>query len=369
MRRLLLYLYMVAMMGVDLSFAQPGKLVQTQDELVYLGQKIVVLREQLTRTQDKQNDVEQGLAQQDKKISEVIRQLNEVALRTKAKQTEIKRLTEQDTKLSLQMILQQRALSEFMRVRYRLGKELAIKGLFSLDSPHQVSRWIVFCQYIMASQQQMIRQIQQVQRQLKESHALLRQQLNEQAQLMESLKLKRSQLAQNRTEQLRLRHQLVSDIQNNQQTLSNYQRDKENLAKLLQRLLQEQQPKSLPSSQTFSAVKFNQFSPLGRAHLLTKHWNQGLLYQAAEGTPVTAVKAGKVVFSDWLRGYGLLLIVDHGHGLMTLYGYNQSLFKRQGEQVVAGQQIATVGHSGGRLEDGLYFEVRRFGKVVASALS
>ncbi len=92
--------------------------------------------------------------------------------------------------------------------------------------------------------------------------------------------------------------------------------------------------------------------------------NQGLTFFAAEGAPVTAVYPGKVVFSDWLNGYGLLLIIDHGQGFMTLYAHNQSLFKSKGTNVIQGEQIATVGHSGGLKQNGLYFEVRHGGKAV-----
>ena len=92
--------------------------------------------------------------------------------------------------------------------------------------------------------------------------------------------------------------------------------------------------------------------------------NQGVTFFAKEGEPVVSVYAGKVVFSDWLKGYGLLLIVDHGMGFMTLYAHNQSLFKRKGDPVLQGEQIASIGHSGGLKQNGLYFEVRHRGKAI-----
>ena len=93
--------------------------------------------------------------------------------------------------------------------------------------------------------------------------------------------------------------------------------------------------------------------------------NQGLVFYAAEGAAVTAVYPGKVVFSDWLKGYGLLLIIDHGRGFMTLYAHNQSLFKQKGDPVNQGEQIAAVGHSGGIKQNGLYFEIRQRGKAIS----
>jgi septal ring factor EnvC (AmiA/AmiB activator) len=89
----------------------------------------------------------------------------------------------------------------------------------------------------------------------------------------------------------------------------------------------------------------------------------GIWIKAAESTQVKAVHHGRVVFSDWLRGYGLVLIVDHGSGYMSLYGYNQSLLMDTGDWVSAGDTIATVGNSGGQNDDGLYFAVRYKGKA------
>jgi len=93
------------------------------------------------------------------------------------------------------------------------------------------------------------------------------------------------------------------------------------------------------------------------------HWD-GVLIEANEGTEIKSVMEGKVVFSEWLKGYGLLLIIDHGHGLMTLYAFNQSLYKHTGEWVESGDVIATVGQSGGRNQAGLYFGIRQNGTPI-----
>lgn len=91
---------------------------------------------------------------------------------------------------------------------------------------------------------------------------------------------------------------------------------------------------------------------------------QGLMIQAAEGTPIRAIFSGKVVFSNWLRGYGLLTIVDHGNNIMSLYGQTESIIKRRGDWVEAGELIATAGKSGGESKSGLYIEIRANGEAV-----
>ncbi len=83
---------------------------------------------------------------------------------------------------------------------------------------------------------------------------------------------------------------------------------------------------------------------------------------ANAGEPVRAVAGGRVVYADWLRGFGNLLIIDHGEGYMSLYGYNETLLKRVGDDINGGESVATVGNSGGSGESGLYFELRHQGR-------
>ena len=91
---------------------------------------------------------------------------------------------------------------------------------------------------------------------------------------------------------------------------------------------------------------------------------QGMVIQAPLGADVRAVAAGTVVFADWLRGFGLLAVVDHGDDHMSLYGYADALYKRAGERVEGGETIAAAGQSGGQQDVGLYFEIRRNGQPI-----
>ena len=102
---------------------------------------------------------------------------------------------------------------------------------------------------------------------------------------------------------------------------------------------------------------------------LFDHWRsvgkvkwQGIIIKAREGEPVYAISHGRIAYSDWLRGYGLITIIDHGDGYMSLYGHNQTLLKEVGDWVENNEIIATVGSSGGLKQAGLYFEIRHNGK-------
>ena len=92
------------------------------------------------------------------------------------------------------------------------------------------------------------------------------------------------------------------------------------------------------------------------------HQSQGLLISGPAGAQVQAVRAGRVAYADWLKGYGLLLILDHGGGWMSLYAFNDALLKNTGDEVQAGEAIATVGSSGGQGRPALYFELRKDGQ-------
>jgi septal ring factor EnvC (AmiA/AmiB activator) len=89
---------------------------------------------------------------------------------------------------------------------------------------------------------------------------------------------------------------------------------------------------------------------------------KGLFIRAAEGAEVRAVAAGTIVFSDWLRGFGNLLIVDHGDDFLSIYGNNESLLAAVGAEIKSGEPVATVGNSGGNTDSGLYFELRHRGQ-------
>ncbi len=123
------------------------------------------------------------------------------------------------------------------------------------------------------------------------------------------------------------------------------------------------------AGKAFQALKGKLKLP-ARGELLSRFGSQreegltwkGLFIRAESGHSVHAVADGQVVFADWLRGYGNLLILDHGNGYMSLYGNNESLLKQVGEMTQGGERIASVGSSGGALESGVYFEMRHEGK-------
>ena len=132
----------------------------------------------------------------------------------------------------------------------------------------------------------------------------------------------------------------------------------------------EQTPTNAYSGSSFSALRGKLNLPVrgelsnrfGSARQDTGLSWKGLFIRAAEGADVKSVASGRVIFADWMRGFGNLIIIDHGDGYMSLYGNNQAVFKRVGDDVDGGDSIASVGNSGGNESNGLYYELRRQSK-------
>ena len=153
--------------------------------------------------------------------------------------------------------------------------------------------------------------------------------------------------------------------------ITKLEKDREHLEKLLIHL--EQSLANLPTpadSEPFVGMQGKLLMPVdgkistrfGKRRNAGKLKWDGVFINADEGDPVYAIHYGRVVFSDWLRGFGLLMIISHGEGYMSLYGHNQVLYRETGDWVTAGDMIATVGDSGGQKETGLYFEIRISGE-------
>ena len=128
-----------------------------------------------------------------------------------------------------------------------------------------------------------------------------------------------------------------------------------------------------PSGKGFAALRGKLVSPVAGGRILARfdqprsgggtRWH-GLLFKAANGSPVRAAAGGRVVYADWLRGYGNLVILDHGSGYLTVYGHNDTLQVTVGERVEAGQTIAHAGNSGSVSDSGVYFEIRKAGQAL-----
>ncbi len=353
-------------LGMIMNFslaAKPGPspVVQTQNKLKQLDAQINNLRQNLATAHDKKGVLNQELSGTEKQIGEGVHKLRTIQREINGKEHKIAELHVKAEALNKQLATQQELLANHVRARYQTGEYQPLKWILNQDDPYKISRVLTYYQYIIKSRQELIKQIDETRNNLSENKNKLHSELSENQQLQSQLSQHQQQLEQNKKYHTTLIHSLDNEIQNKQHDLQEFQKDKANLSQLLKSLAEQS---VVQSSKPFIQMRKKLPLPVHIEHRSLSRMNQGVTFFAEEGAVVTAVYPGKVVFSDWLKGYGLLLIIDHGQGFMTLYAHNQSLFKHKGQTVRQNEQIASVGHSGGIKQNGLYFEIRLRGKAV-----
>jgi septal ring factor EnvC (AmiA/AmiB activator) len=334
----------------------------TKTKLEQLENKMTVLKQTLHTVHNKQETLNQELSRTEKEITNTTRQLAIIKKNILEKQQQIQVLNQLIETLNHQLVTQRSLLAKHIRARYKIGEHQLMKWPLNQDDPYTINRLLVFYQYIVKARQHTINQVVETQRQLNQNQQKLNQETQKQQLLENQVKQRQKQLNLTKNYHAALIRSIDKDIQNKQNTMKQYQFNRDNLSKLINALHRQSVTKK---PYPFFRKRLHFSKPVMTTRNNVEKSNQGLLFLAAEGTPVFAVYPGKIVFSDWLNGYGLLLIVDHGEGYMTLYAHNQSLFKKKGEPVLQGEKIASVGHSGALRENGLYFEVRVGGKAVS----
>ena len=291
-------------------------------------------------------------------------------------ETELARLDLREAALERGLAAQRAAVAALLRSAYVLGRYDELKLVFAPESIGDVTRLLAYHRYL---QRDRVRRIETIARGLAEL-ATVRSALDA---TRAALDTDRAERLARRTaldaERRRQRDQLValeSGLADRAARLAALGKDERALLGLLEKLRDAiaDIPKQLAGAEPFASLRGNLAWPL-RGALLAGFGSksddgrvrEGVLIGAEQGAKVAAVAHGRVAYADWLKGYGLLSIVEHGDGFMTLYAHNESLLRDVGEWVAAGDEIATAGASGGSEEPGVYFELRRDGQPVDPA--
>ncbi|MDX2345613.1 MAG: peptidoglycan DD-metalloendopeptidase family protein [Legionella sp.] len=330
-------------------------------QLNQLETQMLNIKKQLSEDESTQEKRYQTLAKTEKKISTDLHALHQLTHEEAQTKTAINALEKRIETLNQALEAQEKILANHIRSRHRLGAVHPWKWLVHQETPRTLSRLFVFYQYLFQADEQLIQHLRKTSNALKNQQRILSDKQTKLKNLQEKLKLRQTRLTRMKQEQHDLIHTLSQKIQTKHERLKTFHNDKMRLQALIKKL--NLRPRKLRASPTLNLGGKALKTPLNIASK-TKSLNQGLVFLAHEGTSVIAVLPGKVIFSDWLKGYGLLLIIDHGNDILSLYAHNASLFKPLGASVKQGEQIATVGHTGGLRENGLYFEVRRRGRAV-----
>ena len=352
--------------------ADSGKVAEQAERLQQLRTRIGELKNELVSMHGRKNALDAELEKAEKEFGTVasdLRLLDRKIGQSLTRLDELGREREEHRK-NLQAV--QITLARELRSAYVLGQQQQVKLLLNQDDPTAIARLMTYYGYLSRARADRIRGITSVLDEL----ALIEQQVSEQKSGLEKLKdakiAESDRLKQIQANRKRVLARLQAQLREKSDELGALQRDEKNLQQLvdsLRRALREVQPSTAPSK-SISPLKGKLVwpvegrigMPFGAVQADGKLRSRGVLINASAGADVHAIARGQVVFADWLRGFGLLLIIDHGKGYMSLYGYNRSLFKEVGDRVEAGDLIATVGDSGGRDRSGLYLELRKDGR-------
>ena len=345
---------------------------QARQKLEQVRADIHKLVDDQKQTAAARNDATNALRDQELKIAATAKTLRGIDLQLAAQQSRLDDMLTRRATLDAGLKGQRDALAALLRSAYALGRDEELKLLLAQDRIDDISRMLAYYRYFERARVREIdslltdlQTLAELQARIERETAALKQSRDERATQAQQLDAERVQRRQ-------LLGELEAALQDQNLRLAALGKNEKTLLELLVKLrdIFADIPKHLAGAEPFADLRGRLGWPLqGRiverfgAAADGERSSQGVLIAAKDGSAVRAVSHGRVVYADWLRGYGLLLIIDHGDGYLSLYGYNETLLKEVGDWVDGGEVVASSGESGGRKMAGLYFELRHDGKA------
>ena len=377
---LLARLLLLAMCGL---IAASTAYASQQEELENLRKRIAAMQREMDKTSESKSEAADALRESERAISDSNRKLAELSDQLHLADQKLNSLQAQQRQLNKNMTSQHALLGKLLYQQYLGGKQEYLKLLLSSQDPNRISQNLQYYRYIVRNRAAWLSNLRGNLTALNSASAAIRTQRGELGQLrLEQSEQKKSLEKEQRTRQ-QILGRFSQQLRQQRREIGRLQRDENRLAQLVDQLTKMlAQPKSsslfrndnLPDNRfdnsPFDRLKgklalpakgevTNKFgAPRPDSTVLWK----GLFLRTSAGQAVKAIAAGRVVFADWLRGFGNLLIIDHGKGYMSLYGNNETLYKQVGDMLNGGDTIAIVGNSGGNEDSGLYFELRHESK-------
>lgn len=371
---------------------------KSKAELNALHKKIEALNKELNSSQAAHKDAADELKDSEKAISEANRKLHELTQEERKNRDTLQSLEKQQDGLLQTLDTQRTLLGNQLYQQYLHGQQNHLQIMLQQQDPNAIARQLHYFSHISKARAELIHGMQDNLQQIEDINRKTTEALAEIEQLKLAQEEERKSLQAQKTERSKVLKKLSSQIANQRNEINKLKRDEKRLSSLVERLAkiareqaearrkQSQTAPKKPDSGKSGTVARNQALPTskydgsnfaslkGKLNLpvrgeVTNRYGaarkdtglswKGLFIRAPEGAEVKSVAKGSVVFADWLRGFGNLIIIDHGDGYMSLYGNNQSLLKNLGDDVKGGDTIAAVGNTGGNESAGLYFELRR----------
>ncbi len=342
----------------------------TNVQLSDVKKAIAKQKNSITKVNLKRASLEKQLKTDDLAIAKVAKAINTINKDQQETKKKISQLFKQKAKLSSEKRQQEKILGQQLRAAYSSGQHDYLKLLLSQKDPATVERTTTYYKYLNAARMKEIDNFQETIASL----FLITTEHQEQVTRLDNLKqnqtLQKSHLQKNKTVRAQTIKLLNKELLTNKQQLIKLEAHESNLVKELQKLIKIAKTKISIDLNGLGKLKKKLSWPVkgkishnygSRKQGYLKY--KGVLFSAPVGRQVTTIHNGKVLFADWLKGYGLVTVIDHGNGYMSLYGHNQTLLKGVGDRVETGEPIALVGQSGGQHQPGLYFEIRHKGNA------
>lgn len=374
-----------------LSFALSAAAAEdqgTRQELDQIKAEIGKLKEVLQQAKGQRSELQQSLQKSETDISKTQKQMQQIQQQLQKQEQELQKLQQQRETMQRAKTDQQAFIGRQVRAAYEIGQQNRLKALLNHDDPETVSRTMVYYDYFNRARSEQIDAYIELLARLDTLQPEIEKRADDLRVAKQELDKERKQLQEAHAERTKTLASINSTIQNKDEQLKQRARDRDALEQVLKKIeleararevkeRQNQERQSLASSQLQPVNGGRPFRELrgklpwpvagkpenrfGSSRYGSEMRWQGVSISAREGDTVQTIHNGKVVFADWLRGSGLLIIVDHGDGYISLYAHNQTLLKATGDAVKAGDAIATVGSSGGEDRAALYFEIRHKG--------
>lgn len=350
-----------------LTTASASTLDSTQHRLTHLSQRIKQLQQNLDNSTDKRDTLEKELKMLDERIADLSKKIESSARKMNQKKQQIQALNQENTQLSQRLKKEQSHLARLLNNQYRLGDSPYLQVLLNQQDPNEANRLFNYFRYIYQARRQTIKTVNSLKLETQRKQTRIQAQMAQLERLNKNYQQQKSALNGDSRYQSAIIKKLEQQISSQRQRINNYLTNKKKLEQIVRGLRRTPAINpSLPFSRMRGKLPWPVKGNLSATFGNTRNGisSNGIRITARRGQDIAATYAGKVLFSRWLKGYGLLIIIDHGQGYMSLYAHNQSLYKKSGDSVKQGEVIATVGHSGGLKQNSLYFEIRHNGKPV-----
>jgi septal ring factor EnvC (AmiA/AmiB activator) len=363
------------LLTATLSWGQDGDRAQSEARLRALEAEIAALQQELANARTRQKSEQNKLRELDLELQEAARASRRLGAELTAGRDEVARLR-RERDLSLATLgLEQEQLEAQLLAAWRASRESRLKLVLAMDSPAGLGRLLGYYEHFSDLQAERVGQLRDVLQELERTGRQLEREMELLADTERRQRARQTELAALRETQRGLLARLEGNLESESARLETLMRDRRDLETLLERLRDALAdiPADIGNRTHPRALKGRLPMPaqgsvaraFGQPRSAGLRW-QGWLIRAPRGADVHAVAYGRVAYADWLRGYGLLLIVDHGEGFMSLYGHNESLLAEVGDWVQAGEVIASVGRNADQAA-GVYFELRSGGKALDPA--